>query len=220
MKSEHISVEIFRDTDRREVAVDAAEVGIDQLSGVACGIKIMRATGLLKIAEPEAEVVNADKINWSNKFEADLNVVLTDRQIYSAGNVLLGVTHMAPGVGSAKVAIVNVLSTPQPELTVAHEGGHLLNAKSSGEKWDGDAHCTDPTCLMYISSEIDIVEERVRQTGLHAWLERQGFREAEYELVHRPKAQTFCDECALEINKKSFFLQRAKLGKVVLNEWL
>lgn len=220
MKSEHISVEIFRDTDRRELAVDAAEAGIDQLSSVARGIKIVRATRRFKIADPRTEVVNMDKINWPNNFDADLNVILTDRQIYSAGNVALGVTNMAPGVGSIKVAVINVLSTPQPELTVAHEGGHLLNAKHSGEKWDGDAHCTDPTCLMFSSSEIDIVEERVRQTGLHAWLERQGFREAEYELVERPRAQTFCDECALEINKKSYFLQQAKLGKAVVNNWL
>ena len=221
MNHNNISVEIFRDKDRKEISVDSAEMGIDHLSRVARGIEIVRATRLLRITNnPAVEVINTDNINWPSNLSADLNIVLTDRQLYSEGGVRLGVAHPTSGMGGKKVAFVDVFSSPQPELTVVHESGHLLNAKASGEKWDGEAHCTDPDCLMYPSLEIDIVEERVRQKGINAWRERMGFRTAEYRQVARPRAEVFCEECGLEIDKRSFFWLRAKSGETIPKEWL
>ena len=223
MNRNNISVEIFRDKDRKEISVDSAEMGIDHLSRVARGIEIVRTTRLLRITNntnTAAEVINTANIDWPSNLSADLNIVLTDRRLHSDGSARLGVAHPTSGIGGKKVAVVDVFSSPQPALTVLHESGHLLNAKASGEKWDGEAHCTDPDCVMYPSFEIDIVEERVRQKGINAWRERMGFRMAEYRQVIRPRAETFCDECALEIDKRSFFWLKAKSGETIPKDWL
>lgn len=220
MEQKNISVEIFRDIDRPTVSIDAAEGGVDHLRRITRGIDIVRATRLIRIAKPEAATVTSDNIRWPRSFSADLNLIVTDRQIISADRQVGGVTHITPGLGTLKTAVIDITAHNQPELIAAHEGGHLLHAKHSGVKWDGVAHCQDVTCYMYPVPIVELVQQRVRQKGVGAWLERQGLRPARYEEVTQPVAGSFCDECAEEIDKKALFLRMAKAGQAIPSGWL
>lgn len=220
MKNDNLTVEIFRDMDRRDISVDAAGMGIDHVRRVTTGIEIVRASRLLRIAQPEKSMVRPDKIRW-RAFEADMNIILTDRPLYgSDDNLHHGVSYAQRGLGARRVAIVDIANPEYPDLTVAHEAGHLLKLKSEGKTWDKNGHCIDKKCIMYPYEYTDEDDDLVKQKGINLWLERRGYRPAVYEKVKRPGATRYCDECAHQLDATAFFLKLAKSGIPVSHDRL
>jgi hypothetical protein len=85
MSEKVVTVEVFRDADRQDVSIDAAEAGVDELRRVVTGIEIVRANRLIRVAQPEDPWIVSDNLHPLRQTEADLSIVMTDRWI-SCGN--------------------------------------------------------------------------------------------------------------------------------------
>lgn len=220
MNQINISVEIFKEADRRDISIDTAEAGIDYVRRVTTGIEIVRSTRLLRLGDSEHASLYPDKIRWPS-LSADMNIVLTDRTLYSAGDELhYGVAYVNRGLNNLKMAVVDVAKPDFPELTVAHEFGHLFNLKHGGETWDQSGHCVDTTCLMYKHPQTRQFEKRVEQRGIKKIMEYYGYKKPEYENFIEPVATEFCGECAHQLDKTSLFMKKAKAGEYIPPEWL
>lgn len=199
-KEPGVSVEIFRDSSRKKLSTEAAEAGIDIVRQIATGVKIMKTTRLLTIAKSEQGFVDMAKIRWP-KFDADLNVIVTDRpifppdmdrsdptddwlQAYLSG--VMGISQRLPGLGSTRVAVIDTQISSSTENVTAHEVGHLLNLKKQGETWDNESHCSTQECTM-----------RPRLGG----------------------GEEFCNECTQQLGQSAFYFQKAKAGETVPEEW-
>ncbi|MEO7904299.1 MAG: hypothetical protein ABIR91_00735 [Candidatus Saccharimonadales bacterium] len=222
MSNSEISVEVYRDVECRDAPVDAAESGVDLISRITTGIQIVRASRLLRIAPSDSDVVNIDKIRWP-KFDADLNVVLTERPICANGGTVAykyGVSVRDERAGSLRVAVVDINHPDFPDVVAAHELGHLFSLKKSGESWDNDGHCKLPSCLMQQYTQTIEREVPVTQRGLRRLSEKVGFSSVQYETTKHPKADEFCQECARQLDKSAFFLKESKAGKYIPSDWL
>jgi hypothetical protein len=229
MKSDNISVEIFRDVDGRDMSIEAAVEGVERIRHVTTGIEIVRATKLLKIVNNGADRVQPNKIRWP-KFEADMNIILTERSLFlpresepSESSDMYD-NHISPlGIalkyGDKKIAVVDTVTPDFPELIAAHEIGHMFNLKKNGATWDSDVHCVSDGCMMYKTAGVVEIEQPIAQRGFRGLIERCGLREPEYSKFIVPSAEKFCDECVHQIDKTSYFIRQSKLGKYIPPEW-
>lgn len=220
MEQKNITVEVFRDQDNPKMSVEAAEGGIDRIRRVTTGIEIVRATNILRIADKEAESADIREINWPD-FEADMNIVLTNRKIDDGyhKDFTRGISRSVKGIGALKVAVIDV-GRDFSDITVAHEVSHLFSLKESGENWDKHGHCIDGSCVMHAAPSFELITKRVPARGFMKWMYRLGYSDSPYEKQLVPAVDEFCDECALQLDKKAFFHKQAKEGKDIPISWL
>jgi hypothetical protein len=231
MNREDISVEIFRDAGSRDVSIDAATDGVDRIRRITTGIEIVRATKLLKLTnDDQATLIKPARIRWP-KFEADMNIVLTQRTLFlppdnhsdtdidSRGH---GVRHfgVAMNASGKKIAMIDAASPDFPELVVAHEIGHMFNLKKNGQTWDSRSHCVHDTCVMYQTAGVEEVERPIERRGIRKLVESAGLIDVEYGNFIVPRAEEFCDECSHQLDKTSYFIKQSKAGKYIPPEWL
>ncbi|HEV7952090.1 MAG TPA: hypothetical protein VGO98_01830 [Candidatus Saccharimonadales bacterium] len=211
MHQKKLTVEIFRDADRSNLSLDVAEPGIDEVRRIIAGIEIVRATRLLRITRPDQHMIKSDRMRWP-KLDADFNIILTDRPLVTGSGIReYGHAETHRGSTNLGIAIIDTATPDYPVSIVAHEFGHLFDVKKTGETWDGRHHCRDEDCFMQIyPSETKIVPERVRQSGVKNFMERYGYRKAQYVDIKTSNANRFCEECAEQIDKEAFFLRSTK----------
>lgn len=214
-----LSVEIFRDVNYPDVDTDVALEGIDLINSVVTNLEIVQDTRRLRLGGEATESIRTENIRWP-QLDHDLSIVLTRRELLTDSS-----NEAATKVGSALrfprtaqgVAIVNVNSF-NPAATIAHEAGHLLGAQYPEHAVD-TYHCEDETCTMHATMTITNDVERVKKRGLSNWLERHGYRPADYRDVQRSPETTFCDSCRNQLSRRAFFLLEHKRGKFVPEEW-
>lgn len=211
MNQKKLTVEIFRDADRPNLPLDVAEPGIDEVRRITAGIEIVRTTRLLRVARPDQRMIKSDGIRWPN-LDADFNIIVTDRPLVTVSGLReYGHAETQRGSANLGVAIIDTANPDYPIPMVAHEFGHLFDVKKTGENWDGHHHCRDEDCFMQIyPSETKIVSERIRQSGVKNFMERHGYRKAQYVDKKTSNANKFCEECAEQIDKEAFFLKSTK----------
>lgn len=157
------TVEIFTD-DKALADIDYTPA----LAGVAIiGAYTERAEEIttgntLKITTKDSKEILTNRIKWSNKLQADVNLVLTDRKLARPGKsdpecYVYGLSRVH---GLARCAIVNT-NKPDTVITevVAHEIGHLLEVPKGS--FDRKAHCDDPLCIMSSAitmKSVDVVD--------------------------------------------------------------
>jgi len=221
-----ISVEVFRDRDARNLSTESAEAGVDIVRQITTGIEIIRTTGLITIANPKGDDFDMEKIRWP-RFEADLNIVVTNRPLYdpdrdknttATANVLtgrkttlVGNSLYVPGVGTGRVAVIDTSRSGSPVHVAAHETGHLLKLKSSGDSWNFKGHCIDPECLMQSGEKLETVTEYKPLSSLKAWLGCKPERTVTYKSL----VEDFCDECTEQLDRNAHYYQLAKAGEMV-----
>lgn len=191
-----LSIEIFRDRhelDATTISIDPVIASLNGLSSIIKGLDLVDSAKTLPLAELSSDVIHLDELpikSLASKLTADLNIIIADRRTRVARGKLKGFSTVTPSNTSlgTRLAVVSTYENHEPVLTSAHEIAHMLNVKSSGEKYDGDAHCLDSSCLMYPRSTTLIKN-------------------------HIPDA--FCDECSQQLQDNSEIILRSKQGEAV-----
>ncbi|MDB5163189.1 MAG: hypothetical protein JWN28_797 [Candidatus Saccharibacteria bacterium] len=205
---EKIKVEILRDlTAVSPLDTDVAYAGIakinDQLPENP--FEVTRDTREILIKNVERLPLRLEKINWPSQLTADYSIILTDKDIYSDNPFVR--THGATLQQATRnringVAVIDVRSV-EPELTAAHELGHLMGmVYSIGNKTEH--HCSSPDCLMYAHPISEEIRQHVPKKGIEGMLERAGFINPEYLYSERNLAQSFCTPCEKQLARRAF----------------
>lgn len=232
-----LTVEIFRDADRPNVSLEGAESGIEFISDYL--INRLAIAGMTRTIQYEQQLrgINPARFEWPG-FTANLNVVVTDRSINvqpSAFEVELAAKYpskevitkgvslvMQPGSTTApRYAVVDVFNDDGQTAArvVAHEIAHLLGIKNRGVTWDNESHCTDDDCLQYPVMTQKDYPEGIPSRGLKNLAERMRLIEKQTEPVQTCN-DTFCKECAHQLEGNAFFLGRAAAGKFTPRQWI
>lgn len=218
-----LTVEIFRDTTLDRLDVAPVEAAIGYLNVISEGaLSIAGAKRALNIGSAGRGYVDPSMVRWP-RFGADINIVATSAPVFSLTEAekrmrpeeRLESVQRTIGVAMSicRVCVINVAGFSEVvSQAVTHEVGHLLQLKKRGETWDKASHCLNETCVMSPFATSTRQEERVRQTGIKALLERNGYRKAEYEAVHIRNAG-FCEECARQLHEFAS-LQRGIKGRL------
>ena len=172
------------------------------------------------------QYIDHSAIRWP-KFAGDLNVLVTEFPIYHVDTstepdpvpLRKDRAISSPTIGLAlparKIAIVDTQKSPDAlSQATAHEIGHLLGVKKRGDKWDQVDHCTDAACLMATHADVSKEEIRIPKRGIDAFLERRGYRKAEYKTVDNRNVAA-CDECSEQIGQAVFWQRKRKAGEYV-----
>jgi hypothetical protein len=218
-----LTVEVFRDIalDRLDVAPVEAAIGyLNVVSEEA--FCIAGAKRALNIGSAERGYVDPSMVRWP-RFGADINIVATsvpvfalteaEKQMRPEDRFKSAQRTIGVAVGVRRVCVINVaVFSEMVSQAVTHEVGHLLQLKKRGETWDKAGHCLKETCVMWQYATDAQHEERVRQKGIKALLEKNGYRKAEYETV-RSRNAGFCEECAYQLHEFAS-LQRGIKGRL------
>ena len=210
----NLTVEIFRDFEFPDSDIRIAHDGIEKANVAAKHLEIVRDTRRLRLGADPTQPLDTDAIRWP-RLESDISIVLTGRALLTATSMenatTVGVAHMMPS-GEQSVAIINTLGFNAID-TVAHETGHMLHLTYNGNK--DRAHCENKNCTMHAVVDGYKDTERVKKTGINAWMERRGYRTAEYIEKMFANNTDFCDPCQVQLAQRAFFLLQHKQGKHV-----
>jgi len=221
--SEKIKVEIFRDVSASSALdIDIAHEGLAKIVAQINSnpFEVLRDTRKLRVTNDASSPINFEAINWPS-FEADYSIILTDKKIISKDS------HRETFGTAIRYADRNYINgiavvrtdTIQPELTAAHEVGHLMGVKYP----ERDAlylHCQSPLCVMHEQAKHMETTERIAKKGLSGILERYGYRPAEYATVEKSIAQKFCTSCQEQLARKAFFALKYLNGESMSPSWL
>lgn len=226
---DHLTVEVFRDADRKDTSLDLAMPGIDLVRSHDVPLQVIRSDRLLRVARPEDDSVVANKIRWP-KLGADLNIVLTNRPLFDtapsssqdslyARQDRLGVALYSDRPLANKIALIGLGEMGHSDLTVAHEMAHLLNVQPTNAIEGNQRHCATERCVMHPVARREHIEERVPQKGIRLIQEKLGYRLPEYTDRLVPMAHDFCIDCGGQLAKRAFFLMMQKSGKTIPGGW-
>lgn len=200
-----IDVEIFHDIDSGYNMTEDALRGIATVNAFARTLEVTRATRRLRLGRDPKHPLTARHVRWP-AFNAPLSIVLTHRPIVQPDS-----RYPTHGVALEPESIAIVSATaPRPATTVAHELGHLLHAHYP----DGSSHCPNDSCIMYPYVQPDkIIKQRVKKKGIAGWMERNGYRQAEYALGREQSNGTFCTPCQEQLAKRAFYMAKYLQGE-------
>lgn len=214
MNSKHLSIEVFRDYETPEVPTESAEQAVELLIKYTDGIAISSMNRMIKIGTkstlPEIESIRFPYTSMNS----DLNLIVTSRPFESKdpGMVLKGIAQRHTHDGGVKrVAIVSTDKNRNPDITGAHELGHLLNMKSHGETFDGKGHCSLPDCMMHGVRNVPMDDIRIARASVMSNLAKRFQRVQDVVVENRPH-ENLCNECAYQLGENAFWLLRAKNG--------
>jgi hypothetical protein len=213
-----LTLEVFQDDMSNTIDLSCAETALELLAPHVPEIDLSKSSRKLRIPSFDygTSIPRMDSIRWP-RFSANLNVFLTTRQVSPDDPRVKGLAH--PAIYPQKgIAVVNT-SHPDPELTFAHELGHLLHLRDHSNSNDTE-HCSDNTCIMHETFEITYSDELVAQKGVKLWLEKRGRRLPEYKEVEARQQRQFCQSCSSQLAKKAFFLSQSYSGNHLASHWL
>lgn len=205
MTNPKISVEIFHDIDNEYDMTESALEGVTLVNAFARALEVTRTTRKLRVNHSPEQPLTASNVTWPT-FDTPLSIVLTHRPIIQTGR-----QDSAYGVAlePENIAIVSA-TAPRPATTVAHELGHLLHARYSGN----NNHCSNESCVMHSYVQPDkIVSRRVKKRGIAGWMERNGYRPAEYTRGYEQSNGEFCSPCKEQLAKRAFFMAKHLQGE-------
>ncbi|MCA9334840.1 hypothetical protein KC953_01730 [Candidatus Saccharibacteria bacterium] len=157
MKLRPISVEILRDHNTPDVAVELAVRALRSLDPILDnGLSIVDSGRIEPVSVPGSTIVDTDNIPRLD-IRADFGIIMThneltvrpekSKKIIRENTILAG---MAYSRGKNRpYGIIDANQSGVPEHIVTHEFGHLLRIKHGGEYYDGESHCTIDECNMY-----------------------------------------------------------------------
>lgn len=165
--SESLQVQIFQDTIGGAVNTETIEHGAEIFRAQGVALDIVNKGRKLCIPQGEEKYILTDMVD-PRPFGSDLGVLVTRRALLSADNLdkngnvhryrepdgtfTIGMAYNGTARIGARLAIVYAGddATPAEQAeTTAHELGHLISVKTSGETYDGDSHCVDEQCIMF-----------------------------------------------------------------------
>ena len=164
MTNPKISVEIFHDIDNEYDMTESALEGVILVNAFARALEVTRTTRKLRVNHSPEQPLTASNVTWPT-FDTPLSIVLTHRPIIQTGR-----QDFAYGVAlePENIAIVSA-TAPRPATTVAHELGHLLHARYSGN----NNHCSNESCVMhsYVQPDKIVAGASRREVLLVGWSE-------------------------------------------------
>lgn len=155
-----ISIEIYRDIETPEIAIDAAVSGLEEVGQRVPGLDIIARGGLMRVSQPGTETIETAKLPRLD-IEADFAMVITGRRlavptdamnVILPGNIVIGNTW--PNGNTKPFSLIDAERGLSPRITAKHELGHLLRFPREGRKFDGDCHCTSGRCVMHAVLDI------------------------------------------------------------------
>ena len=205
-------VEIMHDQASGQLPTGAIERGLQILEPLVGELAVVRDNRQIKIADPTADIVRADRIKWP-QLPANITVVMTDRQLFSTeerlnnpvSNANNSIIRRVAGIAfiGSDVAIVSLQnSTGQTGVstTAAHEVAHLYEVLKTPN--DSSGHCRDDHCIMFPDTGVLLQEQRTDETTrLKRFKARLG--KADVESYERPAQIKFCAHCEVDLLKRS-----------------
>ena len=160
MKLRPISIEVLRDRDTPDAAVELAVRALQTLNPMLDdGLKIIDSGREEVLSNPDAPIVNTNKIPLLD-IRADFGLIVTHSEltlepeekkiILRDGATLAGMAYSKSR--NRPFGIVDAQRPSTPEHVVTHEFGHLIKLKRDGEHYNGDSHCSITECNMYDTS--------------------------------------------------------------------
>lgn len=212
---EKISVEIFRDTNSPDQITEYGEKSVELVNYFAKNLEISKAGRGLRLGAATASLV-MENISWP-RFDADLNLIITSRNLISDGQEALG-SAQASIVRREGVAVVSTASF-SPELTGAHELGHLLHFRDRTNLHDS-SHCQIDECLMSSTQKTKWVHRETPQQRARRTLRKPRTQPLLSEAYEIDSNRTFCPSCIDQLAQKSFFLSSLYDGNDLAIQWL
>ena len=211
------TAEIFTDADAcNPIDAGLVEAGLAIVGRHAVTAVVTGTHRKLRVSRPGATVIDVTKVRWPGVFAANVNILLTDRQILppsaeGSSNRQLG---LSLNDGAKRIAIVH---TGVPEAvvaqTVAHEIGHLFGVPIKPTA-PGN-HCSDDACIMYTSiTSYDTYEPDV--STMRARLKNHFAVPDMRPVIQYQLREDFCEQCASDLPLRlgklstSFALQTMK----------
>jgi len=227
------TVEIFRDVDaHRDIPLESVYAAIEYVGEIAGKLTVINDSHRIRLGKPTYPMCVMERVRWP-KFEAQMNLVLTERTIVSSATSqnaekeaaitqlprILGIANFSSfwRPTSKDVAIVDVASTPNVKEVMTHEIGHLfgLSRKNRAVSADGGTHCPDPTCVMKPDTGLRIAHEKVHKRGVSGILERIGIAAPEYVPRYVDEITPFCADCTEELGRTAMMRSLARQGRTV-----
>ncbi len=208
-----IPVEVLCDIETPMLNTSVALEGLEYVNELTNqSLEVIDASRKIILTKAGQSVLRSADVTWPRPTSA-MRVVLTSRdlQIDEQRNIL-GFSRRYDSISSG-IAVVNTnpYNITPPQLTVAHEMGHLLglyyehqpNGELSDEEVD-HKHCVDTACIMYSNSTVQ--EDSLNE----AWTKES----AQSHLMHLEQriGSSFCSPCHLQLARRALFIQRFKNG--------
>lgn len=197
------TVEVFTDDKAiAEIDITPALAGIALVGAYSERAEEIRTGNALRISTKDSKEIFTNRIKWSNKLEADLNIVLTDRKLSKSTKDAseCHVYGLSRVHGLARCAIVN---TNKPDAVVAevvaHEMGHMLEVPKG--VFDRNAHCPDPSCIMNGSIAMKTVESTDTSNIYTFARNLLGFPVTKTTQEYDPQT-SFCDDCSTKLQEQ------------------
>lgn len=162
IRSEQLSAKVYWDTARPPDTLELAYKGLETMCETTDVIRILPERRKVHLASEDTLWIASSEVQ-GRRLEADLNIILTDRQIYippDENDIALGISpDLSAKVGvavtnhcvnSARNALIDVLRSNDVAAVVEHEVAHLLRVSPATPYSDEDAqHCQKKACTMY-----------------------------------------------------------------------
>ena len=159
MKLPRISIEVFRDRNTSDTAIELAVRALNEMNPLLDdGLEVIDSGRLALLSYPGDISIDTQDLP-TLETRADYGMVMTRsalmpyprlREQFAKRNEILA--GLALVHEKRPYAIVNAKHPKTPLITVKHEFGHLMNLKQNGEHYDNDHHCTREQCTMYRSA--------------------------------------------------------------------
>jgi hypothetical protein len=208
MTQKNISLEIFRDVECAELAIEDVERGVNHVRRIATGLAIVRSSRLIRLHPDSSARINIFKTKWP-AFDADLNIIVTNKLLNPLDDTLKesvsGMSRYNAGAGALKVAVLDLQTAASHDRVAAHETAHLLGVKAGGKLWDGQGHCVAQGCLMRSDGgapPVGDVQQRVYKRVVDMFTKHR----LQIEAPSQPPLSglnDFCAECAVQLDTQA-----------------
>lgn len=188
MKLPRVSVEVLRDRDTPDMAVELAVRALHEVNIIfGNGLDIIDSGRVIPLNYPGFTRVDTNAVPVLET-RADYGMVMTQSDLIASpklqaeyekrNEIIAGIA--ITGAKEKPYGIVNTRQQDLQERIVHHEFGHLMGVKNSGVNYDNEWHCSLEQCTMY--------------------------RAATRQKSH------FCNECADHATKYLYMRRRKKAG--------
>lgn len=221
--AEQLTAEIFRDYDTPSVDVAPVVGSLLDVRDIIGGLDVIGTRRKLKIGEGSPLLPMG--VLRGVMFDADFNVIVTDRPILPPGATPVVAADgrlIAPGNSSSvlrtlphltRLAYVSSTGEHLMKPGTIHQFGHLLDMRP--KEAVGKVHCSRPDCIMTPAAEqATISGEPQVDIELKIMLGKLGVA-AIPKVENAWLPSSMCDDCQDHAGMRAFYMREAKNGKTV-----
>ncbi len=195
-----LSVEVFRDFSTPEVNLEPVLEDLRILQVITGAIEVVKTTRQLKFLQ-DNHVIERNPYMKLPKFDADLNVVATTRELGSSVVPYSGIAYTPSNGPNRRLAFVNTRPEDGKHAT-GHNVGHLLGL--------GECHCSG--CMMYPEHEKTSQAQRLLVKAFATTIFGGVRVNAMDRLINgEPVEDTLCGDCTTDVLRNVDALLQSKV---------